>query len=347
MALSTTGTLQVTAWDNRTVYDRSYGMLGLVPSQVTGEKIDIAHDLLGMVLADAVNTSHPLFTLEKILIPLVVGQRNYPMPVGTNDLNRVFFRTSFNVTPALIASGPNAWAYDFGANNPTIVYNWSILWLGTPVPVTFQSSPDNINWTTVSATTPLNFGGYGSQNIWYDMNVSAPQRYWRVIPTVVTPPNTLSITSAALYNTPNDIEMYRFNKDDYYNMTNKGFEGRPLQYYVNRDVAVGNQALGCSIDLWPPADQTTVNLNGIMVARRQRYIQDVGSLQQQLEVPTRWFYTVLFMLADALSFCTPEAKPDRIVAVQARLPQMKANLWLEERDRSPFKMNYNLRQYTR
>jgi hypothetical protein len=339
--------MQVTGWDTRTVLDRSYGMLGLTPQQVTGEKIQIGLDLLGMVLADAVNTSHPLFTLEKILIPLVLGQRNYPMPIGTNDLNRVFFRTSNILTPTLIASGPSAWTYDFGANNPTIVYNWSILWLGAPVPVTFQSSPDGINWTTVSATTNLNYGGYGSQNVWYDMNISGAMRFWQVIPTVVTPPNTLSITSAAQYNTPNDIEMYRLNKDDYYNMTNKASQGRPLQYYVNRDVAVGNQALGCSIDLWPVADAVTVGLNGIIVARRQRYIQDVGSLQQMLEVPTRWFYTVLFMLADALAYCTPEAKPDRIQMVQARLPEMKRNLWIEERDRSPFKMNYNLRPYTR
>src|SRR5580692_5037707 len=119
MALSTSGTMQVTGWDTRTVLDRSYGMLGLTPQQVTGEKIQIGLDLLGMVLADAVNTSHPLFTLEKILIPLVLGQRNYPMPIGTNDLNRVFFRTSNILTPTLIASGPSAWTYDFGANNPT------------------------------------------------------------------------------------------------------------------------------------------------------------------------------------------------------------------------------------
>jgi hypothetical protein len=339
--------MQVTGWDTRTVIDRSYGMLGLTPQQVTGEKIQIGLDLLGMVLADAVNTSHPLFTLEKILIPLVLGQRNYPMPIGTNDLNRVFFRTSNILTPTLIASGPSAWTYDFGVNNPTIVYNWSILWLGAPVPVTFQSSPDGINWTTVSATTNLNYGGYGSQNVWYDMNISGGQRFWQVIPTVVTPPNTLSITSAALYNTPNDIEMYRLNKDDYYNMTNKASQGRPLQYYVNRDVAVGNQALGCSVDLWPVADAVTIGLNGIMLARRQRYIQDVGSLQQMLEVPTRWFYTVLFMLSDALAYCTPEAKPDRIQMVQVRLPEMTRNLWVEERDRSAFKMNYNLRPYTR
>jgi hypothetical protein len=348
MALSTTGTVQVTGWDTRTVVDRSYGMLGLTPQQVTGEKIQIALDLLGMVLADAVNTSHPLFTLEKQLIPLNVGQRSYPLPVGTNDVNKAFFRTSFAVTPTLIASGAAAWAYDFGANNPTQVYNWSILWLGAPVPVIFQTSPDNVNWSNVATTNNLNYNYYGPGfTQWYDMNVSAAARYWRVIPNPLFPTNTLSITSAALYNTPNDIEMYRMNKDDYYNMTNKSFEGRPLQYYVNRDVSVGATVQGCSMDLWPPADATTISLNGIMVVRRQRYIQDVGSLQQQIEVPTRWFYTVLFMLSDALSFCTPEAKPDRIAAVQARLPQMKRDMWQEERDRSPYKLNINLRPYTR
>jgi hypothetical protein len=354
MALSTTGTVNVTGWDNRTVVDRSYGMLGVLPQQITDEKIQIALDLLGMVLADAVNTNYPLWTLEKMLIPLNVGQRNYTLPVGTNDVNKAFLRTSFNVTPTLLSSGPSAWVYDFGANNPTIVYNWSILWLGTPVPVTFQSSPDNATWTSVYTSNSLNSNYYGAgYTQWYDMSISAAQRYWRVIPSLtlngatITPPNTLSITSAALYNTPNDIEMYRMNKDDYYNMTNKSFEGRPLQYYVNRNVQIGQTLQGVSMDLWPVADQTTIGLNGIMVVRRQRYIQDVGSLQQQIEVPTRWFYTVLFMLADALAFCTPEADLERVKMVQARLPSMKANMWNEERDRSPIKYNVGIGVYTR
>lgn len=347
MPLATTGTLQVTGWDNRTVYDRAYGAIGLTPQQITSEKIDIAHDLLGISLADMVNTSVPLFCLEKMLIPLIQGQRDYVLPVGTNDVNRAFYRTVSNITPTLVVNNSTSVQFNFGSPSlATIVYMWAITWNGTPVPVTFQSSPDGINWTTVGSTNALNqsYSGLYGNTMWYDMNVSAPQQYWQVIPqNAVTGP--LSITSAALYNVPNDIEMYRMNKDDYYNMVNKSFEGRPLQYYVDRQSSSGVNLTQPTMQLWPVADATSAQ--NLMLVRRERYIQDVGSLQNQIEVPTRWFYTVIMVLAEALAFCTPEAKPDRIAMVQAKLPEMLRRLWTEERDRSPFKMNFNLSPYTK
>lgn len=343
MALSTTGTLQTTAWDTRTVIDRAYGALGLTPQQVVGEKIQIALDLLGITLADMVNTSHPLWTLEKIFITPIQGQPKYQLPQGTNDVNRGFYRTVNNITPTLIASGPSAWAYDFGlvngVNNDTQVCMWAITWLGVPVPVTFQSSEDNATWSNVYSTNLLNYNynGAGSTQF-YEMDNQLPRRYWRVIPQVVVPPNTLSITSAALYNTPNDIQMYRMNKDDYWNMTNVTFPGRPLQYWVDRQLTP-------NVQVWAVPD--AISAANVMRFFRQRMIQDVGSLQQAIEVPTRWFWTVIIVLADALAMCTPEAKPDSVQMVQARLPGMLMKLWTEERDKSPLKLGFNLRQYTR
>jgi hypothetical protein len=344
MPLTTTGTLQVTGWDNRTVYDRAYGALGLTPQQVTSEKIDIARDLLGITLADMVNTASPLFCLEKFLVPLIQGQRDYVMPVGTNDLNRAFYRTVNNVTPTLVQNTPTSVQFNFGANNATIVYNVAVTWAGAPVAINIQSSPDGINWTTVASTNSLNQSYAYGPTQWYDVNVSAPQQYWQIVPqNAVTGP--LSITSAVLYNTPNDIEMYRMNKDDYYNMVNKSFEGRPLQYYLDRQSSAGTVLTQPIMQLWPVADANAAQ--NLMMIRRERYIQDVGSLQNQIEVPTRWFYTVIMVLAEALAFCTPEAKPDRIAMVQAKVPEMLSKLWTGERDRSPFKMNFNIGAYTR
>lgn len=341
MALSTTGTVSTVAYDTRTVIDRSYGALGLTPQQITGEKITIAQDLLSMVLTDLVNTANPLWCLEKVLVTLVSGQRDYTMPVGTSDVNRAFFRTMSNVTPVAFTNTTAAYTIDFslnaaGASNNTSVGTWAIDWTGAAVPVIFQSSADNVTWVTVGQSGLVSSAGTGT--IWYDMRNNAPRRYWRVIPTVVVPPNTLSITSARVYNTPNDIMMYRMNKDDYWNMTNKFFGGRPLQFYLQRDIQPFMQ-------LWPqPNDGAAQNL---MPVYRQRMIMDVGTLQQTIEVPTRWYYTIIFMLADALAFVTPEAKPDRIQMVQQRVKEMRLTTWTEEVDKSPVKFQVNLRQYTR
>jgi hypothetical protein len=337
MALSTTGTVNTTAWDTRTVIDRAYGALGLLPNQIVGEKISIAQDLLGITLADMVNTANPLWCLDRILVTPVLGQRIYPMPVGTNDINRAFYRSSFNITPATFTNTSAAYTFDFGAGNDTAVSMWSITWSGTPVPLTFQASEDQITWNLVHLTNNFTLGTGGTQ--YYDMGIQAAQRYWRVIPTVVVPPNTLSISAASLFNTPNDIEMYRMNKDDYWNMTNKSFLGRPLQYWVNR-------TLQTELHMWPQPDQNTVS-NVVFYIWRERMIMDIGSLQQQLEIPTRWFWTIIMVLADALAMCTPDADPARIAMVQARLPGMLKTLWTSERDRSPFKMQVGIGVYTR
>ena len=337
MALSITGTLQTSGWDTRTVIDRAYGALGLVPQQVTSEKIDIAHDLLGITLADMINTANPLWCLDKIFVTPILGQATYDMPIGTNDINRAFYRSMFNITPAVFTSSGSAYQFDFGVGNPQAVSMWSITYSGALVPLLFQSSPDGATWTTVETTNNRNLGSGPTQ--FYDIKNQGAQRFWQVIPQVVSPPNVLSISSAALWNGTNDIQMYRMNKDDYWNMTNKSFLGRPLQYWVNR-------TLGCEIRVWPEPNAITIN-NVVFYIWRERYIMDVGSLQQQLEVPTRWFWTVIIQLADALSLCTPEAKPDRIAMVQARLPDMLKKLWTQERDRAPVKYNVNLRPYTR
>lgn len=341
MAIPTTGAVSTIAYDTRTVIDRAYGALGLTPQQITGEKIQIAQELLSLVLTDLVNTSNPLWCIEKVLTTLVQGQRAYTLPIGTNDVDRAFFRTMSNVTPAVFTNLPTAYSIDFGLNpagtdNSTSVTTWAIDWTTIAVPVTFQSSPDNVNWTQIGTSGLVSSSGSGT--IWYDMKISNAQRYWRVIPTVVVPPNTLSITAARVYNTPNDINMYRMNKDQYWNMTNKFFQGRPLQFYLQRDLAP-------VMEVWPQPD--LLAQQSVMPVYRQRLIMDVGTLQQAIEVPPRWFYTIIFALGDALSYVTPEAKPDKIPMVQARAQEMLKTTWTEERDKSPFQMQFGLRAYTR
>lgn len=340
MAIQTTGTVSTVAFDTRTVIDRAYGALGLLPQQITGEKIQIAQDLLGLVLTDLVNTANPLWCLEKLLITLTEGKRDYTLPIGTSDVNRAFFRTMNNITPVAFTNLPAAYTFDFGllpdgvTNNDTSVGTWAIDW-AIATPVFFQSSEDNATWTTIGRSGLTT--GSGSGTIWYDMDNNKAQRYWRVIPQVGVF-GVPSLVTARVYNTPSDVQMYRMNKDDYWNMTNKFFPGRPLQFYLQRD-------LQPYMELWPqPNAQAAQNL---MPVYRQRHIMDVGSLQQAVEVPTRWFYTVIFALGDALAFCTPEAKPDKIQLVQARAQQMLNRTWTEEVDKSPVKFNINLRQYTR
>ena len=353
MALQTSGVLTTTAWDTRTLYDRAYGTLGLTPQQITGEKIDIAHDVLGMILADMLNTSVPLWCLQKTLITMVNGQKDYTLPVGTSDVRTVLNKTLANVTPTTVTTTPSAITWDFGlnpagTNNDTAVTSVSVTWLSTAyIPLVWQSSEDSVNWTTCYSSTVFDLQNNIPLMSWYDMSNANAQRYWRVIPATslngqaITPANTLAnIATAQLFNTPSSIQMYRMNIDDYLNLPNKNFpNNRPLQFWLNR-------ALQPRLDVWPVPNAYAA-ANSCMEVHRERHIMDVGSLQQSIEVPTRWFYTVVMMLGAELALCTPEAKPDRVQLVIAKAEAMKRTTWTEERDKSPFKMNFGLRQYTR
>lgn len=343
MPIPTTGTVTTVAYDTRTVIDRAYGAIGVVPQLITGEKIQIAQDLLSLILTDLVNTANPLWCLEKVLMTLNQGQKSYALPAGTNDVRNAFYRTMSNVTPATATATTGAYTLDFGlnaagTNNDTFVGSWALNWGSTvSFPVTFQQSEDNATWAQTGISGLATATGTGV--IWYDMAITNAKRYWRVIPTPATIPNLLPLTIVgSVYNTPNDILMYRMNADDYFNMTNKDFQGRPLQFWFDRKLVP-------EMKLWPQPDATAAQ--NLMPVYRQRLIMDVGSLQQAIEVPTRWFYTIIFVLADALGFVTPEANPAKWAAAQRRAAQMLATTWTEERDKSPVKFQTGIGVYTR
>lgn len=337
MAIPNSGTQAVVNYDTRTLIDRAYGALGVLPQQISGEKIQIAQDLLSLVLTDLLTTATPLWTLQKHLQTLTQGQQQYAMPSGTHDVQSAFYRTMTNITSqTAVTSVPASYTFDFGLGNAVQATTLSLTWSSPSVQITIQQSPDGVSWTTVAiGPSAVNIGVLGT--LFYDLDNSNTARFYRAIPTNGL--LTLGLSTAGLYNTPSEIEMYRMNKNDYWNLTNKTVQGRPLQYWVDR------QSAGPVLDVWQVPDSTAAQ--NLMVVWRNRQIMDVGTLAQAIEVPVRWFYTAIFALADALSFVTPEAKPDRVVMVQQRAQQMLTRTWVEERDKSPIKFNVSLRQYTR
>ena len=348
MAIPTSGTITTLAYDNRTVIDRAYGKLGLTPQQITGEKIQIAQDLLSLILTDTVNTANPLWCLEKCLVTLNQGQKSYGLPAGTNDVRNAFYRTMSNVTPSAFTALPTSYTIDFGlnpqgANHDTFVASMSINWgANTSIPVTFQQSEDNVTWTQCGVSSLLGTQT-GTGLIWYDMAITNAKRYWRVIPTVLTPPPLVPATLptnivVSTYNTPADVMMYRMNADDYFNMTNKDFQGRPLQFWLDRQLAP-------LMKLWPQPD--LMASQNVMVVYRQRLIMDVGTLQQAMELPARWFLTIITRLAAEVGPATPEADPAKVQIAVAQAAQLGKTTWTEERDKSPVKFQTNIGIYTR
>lgn len=336
-----TGTFNNIQIDNRTFIDRAYGALKLRPQQISGEMIQIALDLMNLVQLDMLNDSAPLWTIRKHVMPLYQGQQQYVMPPATNDINRAFYRTMANQTSAATITQSTAY-YQWSFTQATQVTTINLLWPSASFPVLYQYSSDNVNWTTAVASNVTHNGlvGYSVQ----DIDNASMYQYWRVIPATsqngvpILVPNTLPSTlSGQVYNTPTDVLMYRMNKDDYWNMTNKSFQGRPLQYWVDRQLDV-------QMDLWPAPDATAAQ--NFMVVWRNRMICDVGSLQNAIELPGRWYLAFFYRVASELAFCTPEVDPDVSGQIQAKADAHWKRAWTEERDKSPVKFQTQIGVYT-
>ena len=83
-----------------------------------------------------------------------------------------------------------------------------------------------------------------------------------------------------------------------------------------------------------------------MVCWYSRQIEDVGSLTDELEIPQRWYETVLFMLAHRMSLELPQVGMDRVSYLEKMADKYLADAESEERDRSPIYWAPNISVYT-
>jgi hypothetical protein len=133
--------------------------------------------------------------------------------------------------------------------------------------------------------------------------------------------------------------MARLNRDDYVNLPNKMFAGRPLQFWCNR------QLDNPIMYLWPvPSDQFITAQAVVWV---KRYIMDVGTMTQEIEVPQRWYDAMVYVLAAKLAEETPTVDPQMIAILDQKAQRALLEAENEERDDSPIYLTPNIAVYTR
>jgi hypothetical protein len=149
----------------------------------------------------------------------------------------------------------------------------------------------------------------------------------------------LNAANVFLGNTPTEIPMARLNRDDYVNLPNKQFQGRPLQFWVNRQL---NNPI---LYLWPVPSAQFVTAQ--VVVWIKRYIMDVGNLTQEIEVPQRWYDAMVYQLAAKLAEEIPTVDPQMISILDQKAQRALIEAENEERDDSPIYLTPNIAVYTR
>lgn len=323
-------TVSQTVFNTRKVIDHAFRRCKVPAQLITAEYIDIANDQLYLLLSDLANQGTPLWCIEKVIMPLYNGVGDITLAKKVVDILNSNLRQLQRVTGTNYDTSTSR-TVDFTTD--TFVTTVGVFWTAAGVPLALERSDDNITWTTIQEETVDAAAGEWS---WFDLDSSVASRYFRVRATS----GTLSFDQIYLGNTPTEIPLARMNRDDYTNLPNKSFQSnRPLQYWFDRQI---NQPI---MHLWPvPNDGAEVKQ---IVLWTQRYIMDVGTMTQELEVPQRWYEAIVAMLAAKLVMEIAEADASLIPILDQKAQMSLAIAQAEERDNSPIMISPNISPYTR
>jgi hypothetical protein len=322
----------MTVFNTRKVIDHAYRRCRIPPEGISSEQIDFALDTLYLVLSMLANRGLQLWCIERYLMPLYEAQGLITMPNGIVDILNTNLRTievvNENTTDTTTST---TYTTIFPAQTQVTVIG--IEWSGASTSYALETSNDGTTWTTLS--TQDNPNATAGTVTWVDVQGSLATTYFRVRATT----GVLNQTQVIFANTPNEIPMARLNRDDYVNLPNKTFEGRPLQFWCDRQL--NNPVLY----LWPVPSAQFVTAQVVVWVKR--YIMDVGTMTQEIEVPQRWYDSIVYVLAARLAEETPTVDPQMIAILDQKAQRALLESENEERDNSPIYLTPNIAVYTR
>jgi hypothetical protein len=324
------GTVSQTTFNTRRVIENAARRCKLPAQSLTSEHVDIANDQLFLLLSDLSNRGIQLWCIEKQIYPLYDGQGDITMDIGTVDILNSNLRTVQQVTGINYTTSTYR-EVDF--TDDTFVTTVGVLWSQASVPLALERSDDNVVWEVIQTETPAAVAGEWT---WFDLDTSVATRYFRVRATS----GTLGFDRIYLSNTPTEIPLSRMSRDQYTNLPNKAFQSnRPLQFWFDRQVQRP------IMHLWP-VPNAAAEVSQI-VLWRQRYIMDVGSMTEEIEVPQRWYEAIVAMLAAKLAMEYVEVDANLVPMLDAKAKEALYFAQQEERDNSPMMILPNISMYTR
>lgn len=357
--MATSGTLGLTTFTNQQMIDHAFRRCKMVEQQITGEHLQIALELLWLYTQTLVNKGIKLWNVQPIILPIYERNQTLPCPLGTVDTYTINLRNQQRVLGTATASegvADNAFDGDLTTACTQVAALGTItLDLGTDIVAaisTFGIMPNvsgtwdyvieasNDNFvTSVPYITRTEQAVVANEWIWED--VQAPSRttefqYWRLRATGTT---VLDVIELVYQNTPNEIPMYKLNRNDYANLPDKVSTGRPTQFWYDK------QRIRPELELWPsPGFEFTFNqVTGYI----QTQLQDVGTMVDELEVPDRWYLAIVCELARQLSREIKEVDPAIIPTVDADADRYLQDAWTGETDESEAYLRPNIAPYTR
>ena len=160
------------------------------------------------------------------------------------------------------------------------------------------------------------------------------------------PTGALAVTSMVLRTTTGgnifDTEMFPISRRDYLRIADPDIEGRPTQYFMDRERTVP------TLFLWNSPESDTYSI----VYNYVRRLQDVGTLSNTADLPFRWFEAICAELAARLYpklHSISEGKYDINVhnKLEAAAIRSYKEATYEDSDKSPTRIRINFNRHRR
>lgn len=327
--MSYSGTISQTRFTTDRLLRSAVRRCRVPAAQISAESWDIAQDEMFLLLSSLANQGVPLWCIEKQLYPMYEGVGAITLDVGTVDVLNSFFRTLPAVTGAVTDSSTT---HTVEFDSVTQVTTVGVLWSAAAAPLAFEKSDDGVTWVTAQTEDPTASAG---QLTWFDMDSSAGSLWFRVRATS----GTLGFSQITLGANPTEIPLARMNRDDWTNLPNKYFQSdRLLQFWFDR------QTPQPVMRMWPIPNAAAAQ--SIIVVWRHRQIMDVGTLNQEIECPQRWYDAMVAGLAKRLAREMIEVDPKVIPQLDADAAEAMSTAQAEERDASPTYFSADISMYT-
>lgn len=351
--MATSGTVSQTLFNTRKVIDHAFRRCKLSPQQITSENIETAKDLLYLFLSTISSKGVALWAVGSEILPIYGYVPDVPLPVGTIDLLDANIRSVMRPTGTYSSSegtADNAFDSDImtactqtnPGGNITIQFEAEtrLTTFGILPEVTeewdyfIEVSEDGVTWDTVYTAVAQEM--IEQEWFWFDLSGIYPTNYCRIRGGSAT---VLDVAEFVAANTPNEIPLALINRDDYDSQPDKTFASRPTEYWFDK------QRTQPSMGLWPaPAPEFTYYQ---IVARVQRYIQDVGTMTQEIQVPQNWFLAIVCELARQLGYSIPEVKAEVMPSLEQEASNQLKIAWDSQSDGSAVMLRINISPYTR
>lgn len=327
--MAVSGTISTTTFNTNRVIDHAFRRCRIVPQRVTPEMQQVGEDLLYLLLSEIASVKTPSWCIEKLILPFYEGQPDVVLPNGTELVLNANYRYLQPVTGSNVTSST---VYQVNFPTSTIVSTVGIKWSATAVPVSFSVSNDGATWTVVDTVTPTASAG---EITWYDVYPAVAYPYFKI--TALS--GTLNYSTITLGNTPAEVPFGVLNRDSYVAQSNQIFAGRPTTYWFQRDR--DNPVM----HLWPAPNIAAEAAQ--LIVWRQRQIMDVGTLQQELDIPQRWYNAIVDKLASLLALEIDIVDPN-LITVLAQSSAFSMNVaWTGDNDGSSTTIAPTIGYYTK